>query len=842
MKVSLNWLKRYTNIDIPLDELVKKIGAQLGEVESVEHIGEKYKGIFVAKVVECEKHPDADKLSICKIDDGGKSSVDRDENGLITVVCGAPNVKKDMMVVWLPPGVTVPSSAGEPEPFVLSQKELRGVVSNGMIASATELAISDDHSGIVDLEQIVKVESAEGKSASEVGFAEAFRNVTQTNKFNPGDDFAEALRLDDVIIDIENKMFTHRPDCFGLLGVAREVAGICGTQFSSPQWYHNDYTLGGPEDDRLKIAIETELVPRFTASVIDGITVASSPLSLQADLMKVGIKPINNMVDITNYVMYLTGQPLHAYDYNKVAAKSGPKPSLIARLSKEGEKVTILGGKEVTLDKETVVIATDKQVVAIGGIMGGADTEVDATTTSVILECANFDMYSIRRSSMRYGLFTDAVTRFNKGQSPHQTALAVSLANQEAICLIGAQVNGEIYNVQSELAQNTTVNISSDFINARLGSDLKGPEIAQLLSYVEFTVTGTSDLEVTAPFWRTDISIPEDIVEEVGRLYGYDNLPLNLPTRSSKPTKVDSLLHVKQTIRDSLSALGANELLNYSFVNDKLITQMGQDPANSYGLSNALSPELKYYRQTLAGSLLEKVYPNLRAGYKEFAIFEIGKTHNKIHKLEEGLPGEIQMVGFVYASSAPGPAAFYNARRYLDQLAHDHGVELDYEPLHPDLDLPILKPYDASRSALAKVSGTDDVVGIVGEHSVDVEVAMKLPTRTAGFEMDPNSLLKAAKTSPYSPLSKFPSSSQDVTLSIPLEVSHRQVHDQLESSLATSKLSYKLTPKSSFRADGSDTKNLSFSITLSSSQRTLTSQEVNEVIGAAVAATSYQQI
>ncbi len=326
MKVSINWLKEFTDVKMPVDELVTKIGAQLGAVEEVIDLGKKYQGIVIAKVVTCQKHPNADKLSVCTIDDGGITpDVKRDENGHVEVVCGAPNVAAGQTVAWLPPGTTVPSTHDK-EPFVLEARELRSVISNGMIASAHELAISDDHNGIVVLDDELK----------------------------PGSSFVEAFKLNDYIIDIENKMFTHRPDCFGILGVAREIAGIQQQSFKSPDWYLNQPSFNQGEGIDLKIVNELpKLVPRFMAVAIKGVSVGPSPLWLQADLTKVGLKPINNIVDITNYMMYLTGQPLHAYDADKLRQLASSKDQvakLETRKSRKGDTLKLLSGKVITFE------------------------------------------------------------------------------------------------------------------------------------------------------------------------------------------------------------------------------------------------------------------------------------------------------------------------------------------------------------------------------------------------------------------------------------------------------------------------------------------------------------
>src|SRR5665811_423238 len=332
MKVSLNSIrglnKRYGCAEdvaaIGVDKLVEKIGAQLGAVEEVINLGERYKGIVIAKVVSCEKHPNADKLTVCKIDDGGVvKDVERDKDGLAQVVCGAPNCREGLSVAWLPPGSTVPQTIGK-EPLVIEAREIRGHKSNGMLASPKELALGDNHTGILEID----------------------------GDHKPGTDFAEALGLkDDVVLDIENKMFTHRPDCFGFLGVARELAGIQDMPFKSPDWYVTDPKFPGIETGELKLEIKNELpelVPRFTAITMRDVQVGPSPVWLQVELAKASQKSVNNIVDYTNFFMLETGQPLHAYDYDKVKALSDSEgATIVIRNPRSDEKLKLLNGKEI---------------------------------------------------------------------------------------------------------------------------------------------------------------------------------------------------------------------------------------------------------------------------------------------------------------------------------------------------------------------------------------------------------------------------------------------------------------------------------------------------------------
>jgi phenylalanyl-tRNA synthetase beta chain len=812
MKVSLSWAKEFTAIDLPVDELVDKIGAQLGAVEEVIDLGARYEGILIVKVRESTKHPNADKLSLCLVDDGGTNKkVKRDKNGLIEIVCGAPNVQAGQLAVWIPPGVVVPSTLDK-EPFVIESREIRGVISHGMLASPKELGLGDSHEGILVLEN------------SRLGAS-----------------FAQALGLDDYIIDIENKMFTHRPDCFGMLGVARELAGILQQPFKSPDWYRENASL--PADGRknvLKLAVKNRvprLVPRFCAVAIKDIKVGPSPVWLQTRLSSVGVRPVNNIVDITNFLMLETGQPLHAYDYDKV--QTGV---LGIRLSKKGEQLKLLGGKEIKLDDGAVVITDGQKPIGLGGIMGGADTEVGSSTKNIILECANFDMNLTRKTAMAYGLFTDAATRFTKNQSSRQNRGVIVRAANDILKTAGGRVASPVIDEKTTaISDSKPVKVDADFINLRLGTQLSAAEMKRILENVECGVKQTGDsLNVTAPFWRTDIEIPEDIVEEIGRLYGYDKLPLALPRRNLKPANVNKLLQFKSRLRDILVQAGANEVLTYSFVHGSLLQKTDQVPQDAYRIANALSPDLQYYRLSLTPSLLEKVYPNIRAGIDEFALFEIGKGHNQKMKDKAGLPVEFEMLSAVVVSRVKSAkingSPYYRARQILDYLAGEIGIKFDYKPIAEEEAYPVVKPFDYLRSAQVWDAATKTPMGMVGEYKQSIIRNLKLPAYSAGFEIGIEQLLQITPGhSQYRPLSRFPELEQDFCLRSSTNLNYQQLTDFITKKLK--KLSgqhgyqFRLEPIDIFqREDDKIHKQTTWHIVLSHPERTLTTDESNKLL------------
>ena len=829
MKVSLNTVKQLIDFELPpTDELVARVNAQLGGVEEIIDLADKYKDALIVRVVECRKHENADKLSVCRIDDGGvRKSVERGEDGLVQVVCGAPNVHADMWAVWLPPAATVPASYDDAEPFVLSARELRGVLSQGMLAAADELAIGSEHNGIVEL---TDADLAPGEELS------------------AGASFAEIFELNDTILDIENKMFTHRPDCFGQLGVAREISAILGglpkdaddtdTRFVNPDWYWTQPQFASATGLGLTVKNEvTEKVPRFMAVALQNIEIKPSPMWLQTTLVRWGSKPINNVVDLTNYIMLLTAQPTHAYDYDKLRGHE-----IAARMAKEGEKITLLNDKSYELVPDDIVIADGEGAIGLAGIMGGGNSEVSAETKNIVLEVATFDMYTLRKSSMRHGVFTDALARFNKGQSPlqnnHVLAQLMTLVQEIA----GGTQASDIFDMAQtdwtrEMSLSGEVPVRIDFVNSLLGSNLADWQIGGLLRRANFASYPAEDdpgtLLFTAPFWRTDIELPEDIVEEVGRLCGFDKLPRELPLRAMKPAAKNELRDVKQKLRQSLEKLGANEVLTYSFVHENVMKRAEQDVSQAFQLSNALSPDLQYYRLSVLPSLLDKVHMNIKAGHDEFVLYEIGKAHNKKYHADddEGLPAEMEMLDAVYASKKAGEGApFYYMRRLVQALALDYGFTLRFKPVTESLDYPLTAPFDLSRSALLETyDGT--FIGMIGELKQSVLKNFKLPDYTAAMSLDIEGLVSAINTprQTYTPLSKYPSVTQDLSLQVAGDTQYADVFAAATESL-NGEFDIKVSPVSIYQPENASEKTITLRFVVTSHERTLNDDDVKKVV------------
>ena len=822
MKVSLSIVRSLINFELPsVDKLVSRVNQQLGGVEEVIDLGAKYSGARIVRVVECGKHPDADRLSVTKIDDGGAvPDVPRDDNGYVQVVCGAPNVHADMWAIWLPPGSTVPASFDDAEPFVLGARPLRGVLSQGMLAAADELAIGTDHKGIIEITE---------------------NDLPSGAELQAGARFAKIFGLDDFVLDIENKMFTHRPDCFGQLGVAREIAGIFGQQFTSPEWYKVQQQFSTAEGLDLMVTNGApELVPRFMAVAIKDVEVKPSPLWLQCQLVAMGGKPINNIVDATNYIMLMTAQPTHAYDYDKLRGHQ-----LGARLARPGEKVSLLNGKEYELTADDIIIADGEGVIGLAGIMGGSNTEVSNDTKNIVLECATFDMYALRKTAMRHGVFTDALARFNKGQSPLQNAAVL----KRLMSMVSGVQASEVFDLKQFSDEfddyfdgkytPANIDIDSKFINERLGLKLSENDICGLLNNVEIKSHGPEEeldyICIQSPFWRTDLELSEDIVEEVGRLYSFDKLPRELPHRSIKPAPKNPRRELKNAIRQSLSRAGANEILTYSFVHERILKNAEQDVTQAYKLSNALSPDLQYYRLTVLPSLLDKVYTNIKSGHNEFALFEIGKGHLKSKGLnKEGLPIENNYIDLVYTSKKDKPGApFYVTKKLINNLGKDLGVKFEFEKIVNQIDKQILAPFDIDRSSLIIIDN-GDIVGLVGELKQSVIKNFKLPQYISAASIDIDILQKNISKNigdSYHPLSKFPSTRRDISIEIDLAVSYKDVLNVVKNSLQKQDDEFiSISLVDIYRAKDSSFKTITLNISMTNYNRTLTATDASRII------------
>jgi len=811
MIISVNWLKKFTDIDMPIDQLATLIGERLVEIEEVIDLGAKYKDVIIARVVSCVDMPDSDHLHVCVIDDGGvRPGVERDENGYVQVVCGAPNVREGLLVAWLPPEAVVPETFGN-DPFVLGARKLRGHMSNGMLASAKELDLFDDHEGILEVDADIA----------------------------PGTNFADVYELNDYLLDIENKSLTHRPDTFGIIGFAREVAAIQGKAFQTPEWLQQLTPDNNKQQSDViapTVSIDdSRLSSRFQAVVLtnaDG--AAKSPLAVQTYLARIGMRPINAVVDATNYLMMLTGQPMGIYDYDKILALD-PNAQLHVRSGRQGETLELLDGRTIELSPEDIVVAAGETAIGLAGAMGGANTVVDEHTKIILIESATFNLYSLRATQMRHGIFSEAITRFTKGQPAELAAPVLASAIHLISKWTHAEQATQIVEDYPVKAEHPTIEVDADKVNATLGTAETAEYMANTLKNVEFDVeTSNTTIHVTAPYWRADIHIAEDITEEIGRINSYDSITPTLAKRDFTAVRPSDFDMLRARVRQGLVRAGANEVLTYSFVHGNILEKAGQDPANSYRITNSISPDLQYYRQSLTPSLLGLVHPNIKQGYEHFAVFEMNKTHPKqLGLTDENVPVEIDMLALTLSSRKPAAgSAYYQAKRMLEYLASTLGIELGYQTIDSNDDNELTAPFETRRSAMVHDKKTGDVLGVIGEYKKSVARNFKLSDYTAGFEIKTQALHTAVANSEgnYTPLSRYPGSERDVCFQVASSVNYGQLAACVQGVLGGVNLETIVSPIDIYQADASDTKNITLRIKLTAHDRTLAGEEVTAII------------
>lgn len=759
MKISLNWLKKYVEIPVSDEELIRLIGARLVEVEGVIDETHKYDGIKVVRVESAEKI-EGTHLTLCMVNDGSAE--------LTQVLCGAPNVHEGMLAAWIAPGATVPASVKEDAPFVIGTRKMLGKYdSHGMLAAADELDLGDEHSGIVEIDP---------------------------NMAKPGDALADVFDLNDLILEIENKSLTHRPDTFGLIGFAREVAGILGQKFNEPE-----VNCSLQPKNEIAVKIEGEgICKRYSALILEKHgEIKKKYLSVTDTLLaKSGMRPIDPIVDATNYLMLLTGQPLHAFDYDKfVAVGGGKEPKIIVRLAREGEKLTLLDGKEADLISSDIVITSNDVPVALAGAMGGASTMIDENTKNIILESATFSLYNLRKTQMAHGIFSEAITRFTKGQPDYQT---LTVAEKCAELLKDGFIVSSVSDVQNDKEKEDTVMVSTEEINSLLGTDYSEKKIVDTLENVGFKVEPGKDLKVTAPVWRTDIHIKEDVIEEVGRLNGYDNIAPTLPKHNS--ASKNKMLVLKREIRDVMAKFGANEVLTYSFVSERLLENAGVETKNSYKIVNSISPDLQLVRQSIVPSLLDKAHMNQKIPFDKFALFEMNKVYRKdLGFNDENVPTEKMSMGFVLAERKNNGTAYYKAKVFLENLLKEFNLEPEFKPFK--LDVAESLPFEKKRAA--EVFVNDKYLGVVGEFRNVVKHNFKLEDYLAGFEIDLDVLLSLEKP-------KIINDNFEVKDKQDLTITTKKTYAEALNEVCKKNPEATISPVGIYQPDGVEEKNITF--------------------------------
>lgn len=724
MLVSLNWLQQYVDLEGQTpEELAEKITKSGIEVDSIQHIAEKSTNVVVGHVLECGKHPDADKLNVTKVDVGDET---------LQIVCGAPNIAQGQKVAVAKPGAVLPGN------FKIKKAKLRGVESFGMICSLQELGID---------EKYVPKEYASGIFV----FPE---------DAVPGTPVEELLNLDDAVLEFD--LTPNRADCLNMLGAAYEVATILDKPLKLPEPTFEPFAEQTADFISVK-SEDAELNPYYAAFVIKDIEVKPSPLWMRNRLMAAGIRPINNVVDITNYVLLEYGQPLHAFDYDRFGTKE-----VVVRSAREGEQLTTLDGKERTLSAHNLVITNGTEPVALAGVMGGLDSEVHDGTKTVLLEAAYFDGQSIRSTVKETGLRSDASTRYEKGIDPNRVYEAGVRACQLLELYAGGKVcAGPV--VFDELDKTEkVVKVDAAETNRRLGTEIKSEEIADIFRKLRFSFEQNgNDFTVTVPTRRMDISIFEDMLEEIARVYGYDHLPFTLP-RSATRGELTETQRLKRLVKRFIEGAGLAETLTYSLTDDDSIDKLispdvqEQEP-KAIKLAMPMTEDHKYLRLSLLPEILRAVTYNKARSNENIGLFELGSVFISKEEVLSAQPHEQlrlagALAGLWEESRWQGEVKkvdFYVAKGIVEGLFR-------YLGLTPEFSAGEVGNMHPGRTAIVKLSGR--TVGFVGQVHPLYAKAHDL-AETYVFDLNMEEIFKAYEELPsFAKIPKFPSVSRDIAL------------------------------------------------------------------------------
>ena len=793
MKIPLSWIKEYIPIDLSASEVAHQLTMAGIETSAETSQGQQWNGVFVGKVIEVSSHPNADRLRLVTV----AIASSEDAASLNTVVCGAPNVAEGQKIAFATSGAELihPQTG---KITTLKPAKIRGVESAGMVCSDLELGLGTDHDGIKVLPDSAPVGSL-------------LRDY-----------------LTDPILEVE--ITPNRPDCLSVLGIARELSAITKTELSSPKLTGSIEKTGLPTLDNITIS-DPENCLRYTAALMKNIKVGPSPGWLQERLIKAGQRPINNIVDITNYVMLEYGQPLHAFDFEQVRGKH-----ITVRQAFKEETFGALDGQKLTLFPPMLVIADDEGAIGLAGIIGGTSSEVRNETSTILLEAATFDDYNNRLTSGTLKLRTEASNRFAKGLSPALAAKGL----QRAIDLIAQCCHGSSLEAVGDQRSASVslipieISLSSKKIARVLGIGYTLNQTKDTLSLLGCEVTQTSsgknfDLNVKIPYWRTDLTIENDLIEELARITGYDSIPTVLPSATIPYPLTQPLHQIRERIKDLMVATGAQEIVSYSLVSEKILRKVFSfdDSMPPLRLANPMSSEQEYLRNTLRGSILENLCRNQRYQAKGLRLFEIGRTY---HRRQSDLPEEKEVLIAIVA----GPAF---QKSWLDEKVKDSGLGFFdakgiAEFVLSELGLPT--SYFVTEDRLfetgkaASILSNKKNIGIVGELKqatldlFDIDIS-----NVAMIELDIKAILNLTnlKQRAYRPLSKFPEALRDLALLVNISVAA----DTISNLINQHKLVTRVELFDMYQGQGSDhnKKSLAFHVTYQSFNSTLSAEEIN---------------
>jgi phenylalanyl-tRNA synthetase beta chain len=780
MKVTCNWLKQYVDFDWTAEELAERLTMLGVEVEGMESSGGMFEGIVVGEVITRKQHPNADRLTLCKVNDG---------NGERQIVCGATNFEAGDKVALALPGTSMPVEDGE-KPFILKEGKIRGELSQGMMCSGHELKLNDEHEGILILPGDAQI----GQS-----FAE---HLGQTES--------------DVVYDLE--ITPNRPDLNGVIGLAREVAALTGNPMKIPQV--PKVSSGNKAADLIDVRIEdTSLCPRYNARVIEGVRIGQSPEWLTSILEKVGIRSINNIVDVTNYVMMETGQPLHAFDLHLLAKANG-KPTVVVRRARDGEKFTTLDGQEHKLTSDNLLIADPEKGIALAGVMGGFNTEIKESTRDVLLETAYFCPKNIRATAKSTGLHTDASYRFERGADVG----VVEWASQRAAQLI-AEVSGgtvakgdvDAFPKPPEPCEITLRHHRTDEL---LGITVVPKQSVTYLQGLQLELSAQDDLSATfiIPTWRVDLKREIDLIEEVCRLHGIEQISATSPRGCIGENEFDSSHDDLAEVRQILTGMGLDEAQGQTLISDTS-AQLSVD--EFLGLEHPLSSDMNVLRPSLLPGLLDSLRNNFIRQNFDVALFEIGRVFavgpKEYRKLGIAITGCRQMA-FWKSEDATLDAS--DLKGVVEELLERIGAfGINYERRETGTSLFL-------ESAELKMG--KNMIGQMGQ--LLPVLGRKYESRDAIFlaELDLDILLERRTTNKsFKSLPKFPASERDVAMLVPESVTHAEVLLVVKKAKAANLVDTKLFDVFRGQNVPEGQKSLAYSFTYRSAEKTLTDEEVN---------------
>lgn len=789
MLISLNWLKDF--VDIPKKISSEELGLLLTkhtvEIEGVKNQAEKFKNVVVGKILAIKKHPNADRLQIAIVETSRGSS--------LQIVCGAPNIQVGQLVPVALIGAILPSG------LEIKEAEVRGEKSFGMMCAPDELGLGDSHDGIMILDKKTKV----------------------------GEDFGKYLGLKDVIFEVDNKSITHRPDLWGHYGMAREVAAFLGVKFK--KYNANAANLNANAANkimRIKCKVEDfDLCPRYMAIAMDGIKIGDSPKWMQERLIAAGVRPINNIVDITNYVLLELGQPMHAFDAKFLGNE------IVVRRAKNKEIIETLDGEKRELDKNDIVITDGKKPVALGGVMGGANSEINNETASIIIESANFNPIVIRKTSTKLGLRTESSARFEKGLDPNlsETALVRAVELVKKLCPKAKIISNLIDEKKFKLNQGP-IELNLDWLTKKIGEDIGEKKVVDILENLGFSVETCrgASLQITVPTWRAtgDISIPEDLVEEVARIYGYDNIKPMMPKVDMGAPEINQERAFVRKIKNILIGASAlTEVKNYSFVGEEQLQKLNIDFSEYIRLANPIADNQTMLRQSLVPNLINNIRSN-QAKFEEIKIFEIGSVYfsafgniPKGGESKETLPFQEKHLGIAIAGL--DDKVFNKAKGIVEYLLSAFGLLVSYKECANI-------PTWSEKGACAELETNGKNIGKIAMFSASVAQKSGLKKSAVFIEISSNeffNLVERIGIKKYKKLEKYPPAVRDLAFVLDAKILYNNIRDEIAS---FNELIKEVELFDVYEGDklGADKKSLAFHITYQA-DRTLTAEEVDNL-------------